>query len=451
MWSMDAQALAALLTIFDVLRPAFTRPGFQNALVIFAGWIQTHGRHAVTEALVATDAARRRHWEAFHRFFSRGSWDPDLVGLLLLDRLVKLMAKDDPITAAIDDTLAAKKGPRVFGIGSHLDAVRSTRAFRVFCFGHVWVMLAIVVRVPFSSRPWALPVFFRLYRNKKECEAKEEPYRKKTELAREMLDVLIRWADEREVHVTMDSAYCNNSVLRNLPSTVVVFGAMRPDAVLTAEPVHRPGAKGRRRLRGAPLPKPQALARDADRRWQTCSARLYGKDQTVRYKAIRAQWYRACGTQLLRVIVVRVDRGAIPFRVFFCTNPDLAVPRILEGYAQRWSIEVTFRDLKQLLGFADSSARKREAVERTAPFVGYIFTVVVIWFWEAAHHTPIAMPPLRPWYTHKRGLCFADVLRAAQRALAYLDVLDPARSYANLRETTQASRQAALRRRRKAA
>jgi hypothetical protein len=312
-------------------------------------------------------------------------------------------------------------------------------------------MLAIVVRVPFSSRPWALPVFFRLYRNKKECEAKEEPYRKKTELAREMLDVLIRWADKREVHVTMDSAYCNNSVLRNLPATVVVFGAMRPDAVLTAEPIHSPGAKGRRRLRGAPLPKPQALARDADRRWQTCNVRLYGKDQAVRYKAIRAQWYRACGAQLLHVIVVRVDQGAIPFRVFFCTNPDLAVSRILEGYALRWSIEVTFRDLKQLLGFADSSARKREAVERTAPFVGYIFTVVVIWFWDAAHQTPIATPPLRPWYTNKRGLCFADVLRAAQRALAHLDVLDPARSYANLRETTQASRQTALRHRNKAA
>jgi predicted metal-binding membrane protein len=53
----------------------------------------------------------------------------------------------------------------VFGIGTHLDAVRSTRRHRVFCFGHCWVVLTVLVRVPFSRRTWALPVLFRLYRN----------------------------------------------------------------------------------------------------------------------------------------------------------------------------------------------------------------------------------------------------------------------------------------------
>ncbi len=37
----------------------------------------------------------------------------------------------------------------------------------------------------------------------------------------------------------------------------------------------------------------------------------------------------------------------------------------------------------------------------------------------------IRNPPLRPWYSHKQGLCFADILRTAQRVLAPLDVLDP--------------------------
>ena len=70
----------------------------------------------------------------------------------------------------VDDTLAPKKGPHVFGIGSHLDAVRSTRQRKVFCFGHCWVVLSVLVRVPFSHRAWALPVLFRLYRNLKDCE-----------------------------------------------------------------------------------------------------------------------------------------------------------------------------------------------------------------------------------------------------------------------------------------
>ena len=73
------------------------------------------------------------------------------------------------------------------------------------------------------------------------------------------------------------------------------------------------------------------------------------------------------------VVVVRELSGSIRQRVFFCTRPDLWVFQILEGYSERWAIEVTFRDLKQFLGFADSSARKREAVVRVAPFVAYLF------------------------------------------------------------------------------
>lgn len=434
--------LAALLLVFDVLGPAFTRPGARNALVVFVGWVQTNGPHAVTQALVATDVARRRHWEAFHRFFSRGTWDPDRLGLLLLDRLMKLIPEESAITVAIDDTLATKKGAHVFGIGSHLDAVRSSKAVRVFAFGHVWVMLAVVVHVPFSSRPWALPLFFRLYRNKKECKKNGGPYRKKTELAREMLDLLIRWTDGRKVNLVTDAAYCNKTVMRGLPSSVHIFGAMRPDAVLTAIPTRKAGQRGRTRKRGKVLPKPQALARNGRRPWQSSTIRLYGKIQTVHYKTISAQWYRAAGEQLLKVVVVKMAQGRMPIRVFFCTDPELSVPQILETYSLRWSIEVTFRDLKQLLGFADSSARKQAAVERTAPFVGYIFTVLVIWFTEGAHNSKLAALPCRPWYAHKRGRCFADILRAAQRTLHTFDVLDPGRNDGDLRVSAPAPRRA---------
>lgn len=39
---------------------------------------------------------------------------------------------------------------------------------KAFCFGHCWVVLAVVVRIPLSKRTWALPLLFRLYRTKKE-------------------------------------------------------------------------------------------------------------------------------------------------------------------------------------------------------------------------------------------------------------------------------------------
>ena len=433
---MALPVLRTLLCWMEVIRPALTKPGYANALVMLVGWIRTHGRRAVTEALVASDVACRRHHERFHRFFSRGAWSPDRVGQLVFARLLR-WAPTGAIHMILDDTLAPKKGgPHVFGVGSHLDAVRSTKRFKVFQFGHVWVVLSVAVRFPFSRRPWAIPVLFRLYRNKKECERRGDPYRKKTELGRELVELAAEWAEERTIHLAMDSAYCNDTLMRDLTPRVTVFGAMRPDAVLTKLPTtpKRPGP-GRRRIRGDVLPKPEALARNAHQPWQSCQAQLYGRTRTVHYKTIVGQWYHVCRAKLVRVVVVRVDDGYVDIRVFVCTDPALSVVSVLETYAERWALEVAFRDLKQHLGFADSSARKRNAVERMAPFVGYTYCIIVLWFAEGAWTTDVAAPPVRPWYRTKRGHSFTDILRAAQRALDGVDVLDPARGLDKLRET----------------
>ena len=431
---MPEDVLARLLDVLGCFRIALTKPGFANFLVVAVGWIQTYGTHAVTEALVVTGVAGKRHHEAFHRFFSRGTWDPDAMGYWLFERLERWTGTDS-LRVVVDDTLAPKKGPQVFGIGSHLDAVHSTKRQRIFCFGHCWVVLAVLVAVPFSNRIWALPVLFRLYRNKKECEKHRATYRKKTELAREMIDVLTGWS-QRRIDVAADSAYCNDTVTRGLPKRVHLFGAMRPDAVLTALPSKTKSGQrgGRPSKRGRLLAKPEAFAADDRWPWKTCEVVVYGRKQTIRYKTLFAQWYRACGTRLLRIVIVSTDRGSIPIRVFFSTDSSLSVADVIAGYGARWSIECFFREAKQLLGFADSSARKSEAVLRVAPLVGLLYSSLVVWFIEGAHQSSVAVPPVRPWYSHKRGLSFEDILRAARRTLHGYEVLVPSRSFDNLHQ-----------------
>ena len=89
-------------------------------MIIAVGWLQTFGVHAVTQALVVTGVAGQRHHEAFHRFFSRGVWDPDELGRCLFLRLQRWLG-DGFVRICIDDTVTPKKGPQVFGIASHLD------------------------------------------------------------------------------------------------------------------------------------------------------------------------------------------------------------------------------------------------------------------------------------------------------------------------------------------
>lgn len=426
---------AAMLGLLEIFRPALTAPSFANMLVIFSGWVMTSGRHAVTEALVVTDVAARRHHEAFHRFFSRGTWSTDELGRLLFTRMLPRCVA---LHISIDDTLAHKKGPRVFGIGCHIDAVRSSKGHKVFAFGHVWVVLAVLVPLPFSKRRWALPVLFRLYRNKKECKKANATHRKKTELAKEMLGVFLGWVPaDRAVELSADSAYCNKTVLGELAANVTVFGAMRPDAVLTAPPKPPRGAKrrrGRPARRGRRLPGLKKLADNKRVPWRSCQVVLYGVRTKVSYKTVDAQWYSVRGTTLLRVVIVRCVKGKLPFRVVFSTDPSLSPTQIIEGYNQRWNIEVCFRELKQDMGFGDSSARKSEAVERTAPFVALTYSALVIWFAEKGHSS--AVLPIRPWYTRKTGFSFLDVLRAARATMRTIDILSPQRVLPDLGENS---------------
>ena len=66
------------------------------------------------------------------------------------------------------------------------------------------------------------------------------------------------------------------------------------------------------------------------------------------------------------IVIVQVERGAIGVRVFFSTDATMSPADILCGYANRWSIEVCFRDLKQLLvnfvSFEDFYSRERKAI-----------------------------------------------------------------------------------------
>jgi len=431
-------SIAALLGIFDTLRPAFTRPTFTIFVQVAAGWLLIPGRHGVGAALVAAEISGRRHHSCFHRLFSLARWEPDEVGRWLFERIVGGLAQAAPIRLVLDDTLAPGKGPKVFGLGTHLDAVRSTRRHRIFAFGHVWVVLGVVVQLPFCRRPWALPVLFRLYRSKKECARSAQPYRKKTELAREMLDVVAGWANGRRCEVAADSAYCNDTITRNLAGNVVLFGRMRPDAVLTAAPPAPPRGKvGRPRVRGERLPTPRERARSEEAVWEEREARVYRSVRTIRYTELVAQWYRACGARLLKIVVVPVARGDAEVQVFFCTDAEVSAEYLLERYASRWAIEVTFRDLKQLLGFAESQARARRSVERTAPFVGLLFTLVVLWYAEAGHGSRFDVWPYRPWYRTKSTPSFEDMLWAVRRALMGVGIPDLAHELSDLRNFPQ--------------
>lgn len=430
---------AVLATLADVLsscRLHFTTPTFFRFLVLALGWILAgEPRRCVTEALVVTRVSGQMHWAGFHRFFSRAAWCVDALGRTVLGLLAPLCS-GAWIEVALDDTLAPKKGRCVFGASMHVEPVRSTRQRRNLVLGHCWVVLSIVVNVPWSQRPWAVPVLFRLYRGKKEA---GEDYRKKTALAREMLDLVLTWLPEaRRIRLLLDSGYMNRPMLRGLPlARVAVFGALKANAALYRAPK---GAKtkgrGRRRKKGERMTTPAKMHRDRRWGWTNVTTTVYQKSRQQRVLSLQAQWYGVLGDLLTRVVVVDVDANKV--RVFLCTDVEQTAESVLEQFARRWSVEVWHRDSKQDFGFADSPAWSEQAVRRTAPWAGVLSSLVVVWFYRIHGHVDVPMPE-RPWYTWKKDLSYADLVRTARQALSSVEIVDWARAVIDRRDSAFAA------------
>lgn len=69
------------------------------------------------------------------------------MGLSLFGLLQPLLERG-PVPLTLDDTLARKRGLKVFGAGVHHDPLDSSRKYAVTRWGHRWVVLAVRVQLP---------------------------------------------------------------------------------------------------------------------------------------------------------------------------------------------------------------------------------------------------------------------------------------------------------------
>jgi DDE superfamily endonuclease len=445
--------------------PCFTAPTYRVFLALVAGGAHCVGRHTVTAVALAAgvvdglDGRSWRHISVFHRCFSRAAWSLDQLGLVVFRLALRWVPPDDALVVLVDDTLARKRG-KAIALGSmHHDPLLSTVRKAFASFGHVWVVLALWVPLPFGAhggaKGVALPVLFRLYvgrqrGNREDARAARAGdgrsgratsgprYRRaiasfppaarrptKPELAREGIALVAHWAATltpgRTIYAVGDTTYTCRTTLEGRPPNVEVVGRLRLDAALFGPPPpRRPGQRGRPRTRGDRLPPPRGLAAQRTRAgtWHRLRLVLYGKTVTPLVFRATAHWYGVLREAPIRFVVVRDPSGRRHDEAFFCTDRTVSVAFLLTTYAKRWSLEVAFFDCKQSLGFEDPQNQAARAVRRTAPFAGIVYALVALWGAQevTAGRTPRWVP--RPWYRHKASLSFTDLLAAFRQATA---------------------------------
>ena len=420
--------------VLSPMRQCFTAPTYQVFLVLFCGFVSAVGDHTVTGMLVASGYSTTWSHHRGHRFFSRARWCSDAVGMAVLDLIVDhLLPGGVPLELVVDDSLFKRSGPKVWGVFWHHDATSTST--KPVARGTCYIVVGVVVNVRFMTRAICLPVHVRLWTPKPKVNGKNgtgvsaraktaKDCPSKVEIATAVVRRIAGRYPDRAIHVTGDAAYISRSQ-RNLPAAITWTSRLRCNAALFDFAPPRTGLRGRPKTKGERLPMLSDIAKNAQ--FTTREVHRYNTDgaanttATVEVHAFTCLWYGVLANQSVKVVMVR-DVGKDGYGIaIVSTDLHASDVQLIERYARRWSIEVTFEEGKHIAGVADARNRTRNAVQRTVPFGFYSMSILVVWFAASGVDHDVIVAERRriaPWYTSKTAASFEDILNMARRVLA---------------------------------
>jgi hypothetical protein len=382
---------------------------------LFVGAVLARGRRTVTSWVRA--AGLSDEYRPCYTTLAAVGRRTDRMAARHAHEVVKpLVAGAARLTFALDDTPTPRYGRKVQGAGVHHNPTPGP-AGGPFVYGHVWVVLGVLATHP----AWgvvALPLLARMYVRRKDLDgiapAHRPAFRTKLEMAVELLRWAVTWLGflGKPLWVVADGAYAKAPFLKPMRSLgVTVVSRLRKDSNLRTVPVARPGRRGRPRIYGEH--RIDLAKRGGQRRgWATGTFTLYGKPVVKKYKSFVATWRPAGGA--IRVVLVDEPRGWV---AFFCSDPAAGVADILGNVAGRFSLEVTFRDLKDVVGAGQQQVRRVPASVGAFHACLWAFTMTEAWAWGRAADDLVGHRSASPWDDEARRPSHADKRRAWRREL----------------------------------
>lgn len=401
------------LAVLDCFAPVFTEPTYRRFLVLLGAAILTTGRRTVANLLRTAGALAPGDDSSYRRTFSQARWSMTHLACALARLLVALLPEDAPIVLAGDDTAIAHPGPHVYGKARHRDPVRSSHASTAWRYGHKWVVLAVLVRFPFATRAWALPVLVALYQSEEADRGQGHRHRTPAQHMIRLLALMLRWFPGRRFVFVGDSAYGTHEVARFVDrhrKRLGLVSKLHPKANLFEPPVY--SGKGRPPVKGARVPKPcEAVA--AARRYRRLTVGWYGGG-TRKVEALTGtgHWSKSGkGLVSIRWAFVRDREGTHRDEYVYTTDPGLSVERIIGYYTGRWNIETTFEETRSCLHLETTRGWCRSTVLRVTPCLFGLYSVVALLYKEL----PASRRVRSIDWPGKQGVTFADALASVRR------------------------------------
>lgn len=413
--------------IIHLLAPfavALTRPARAKLAWLVQGGILAPGRRTVCAALAACGLGASPRFTTFHRFFNRDRWSALRLSQLLLGLLVRaFLAPDAPLIILLDETLERRAGRQIEYQSWFRDPVRSEGSRKVHCRGIRWLCACLLVPVPGSQRPWALPFFVVPVLAAKVCQRLGKAPRSHIGWSQLLVTRLERWFPGRPLLLVGDGNFMAIALVQRCQaaaSATSLVTRMRMDQALYAFPEPKPpGRRGRQPKKGARQMSLTQRLSDPHTGWQWVTLAWYGgRRRPVAVATGVALWYTPGHDPVpIRWVLVRPRPGdPPPFQpaALASSNPRLSAREVVQRYLERWNIEVTFAELRAHLGFETQRHWSTRAIGRVTPCLFGLFSLVVL---LAKQLHPEQLPRRATSWYQKEEATFSDALAAVRRHL----------------------------------
>jgi hypothetical protein len=412
-----------MIRVLAPFAPLFSKRVWQHVQLLLVGMILSPGKRTVASALRAVGLDEERQFCRYHRVLSRAVWSSREASRILLGLLIEAFVPEGgPLVVAIDETLERRRGKKISAKGIYRDPVRSSHSHFVKTSALRWVCVALLAEIPWASRVWSLPFLSALAYSERYAEEQGKRHKTLTEWAGQLLLLVRRWYPEREIVAVADGTYASLKLLdrcRRLSNPITFITRLRLDAALyEPAPPRYPGQLGRPRLKGARLPNLSMVAEDPATVWTpiTVASWYSSEERTVEIVSDTAVWHSmGLPAVPLRWVLIRDPKEEFVTQALLCTDLDAQPERIISWFVRRWQMETTFQEVRQRLGFETQRHWSQIAIQRSAPALLGLFSLVTLF----AHQQKarISNAARRAAWYEKAHPTFSDALALVRREL----------------------------------
>jgi hypothetical protein len=412
---------AELMTLIVVFAPLFSKPVWEHATVLLVGALLAPGKRTVSAALRGMGLSEERHFQNYHRVLNRAVWSVLAAGRLLLHLLVTTFAPRGTLVLGIDDTIERRRGEKIKARGIYRDPVRSSRSHLVKASGLRWLCCALLVKIEWARRIWALPFLTALCPSERFYQERGRAHQKLTDRAWQLIQVVRRWLPGRELVFVADRSFAVITLLKGVSDLkgVSLITRLRLDAALYDPAAARqPGQSGRPRLKGARRPTLEQVLVEPRTRWRKLKLNTwYGEgERSVAVCTETAVWYHSGMPPVqLRWVLIRDPQDEFEPQALLSTNLAHSPQQILEWFVRRWALEVTFAEARAHLGLETQRQWNDRAIARTTPALLGLYSLVTLLASQLSR-TGTKVVRTAAWYA-KEYPTFSDAIAVVRRQL----------------------------------